>query len=195
MARKYYGVQRSDAFLAHYGIKGQHWGVKNGPPYPLESKYKDPQSMSKDMKTWKYSNYTKLQSPDETYKKRSGSCHDQVIFEMQELRRMGYKPKATFVIEHDKDYNCGTTHSYVHYKGKDSKTHWFENAWGGKEGDHIFDSPQAIRKEIKRIHTRDNQFGNSKQYPYIDFVDFSDGDHHYGESLQDFVDNCYKHKN
>lgn len=25
-------------FLAHHGIKGQKWGVKNGPPYPLEDK-------------------------------------------------------------------------------------------------------------------------------------------------------------
>lgn len=23
-------------FLMHYGIKGQKWGVKNGPPYPLK---------------------------------------------------------------------------------------------------------------------------------------------------------------
>ncbi len=22
-------------YLAHHGIKGQHWGIKNGPPYPL----------------------------------------------------------------------------------------------------------------------------------------------------------------
>lgn len=25
-----------DAFLAHHGIKGQKWGVKHGPPYPLD---------------------------------------------------------------------------------------------------------------------------------------------------------------
>lgn len=24
-------------YLAHHGIKGQKWGVKNGPPYPLHS--------------------------------------------------------------------------------------------------------------------------------------------------------------
>lgn len=24
-------------YLAHHGIKGQHWGVRNGPPYPLDS--------------------------------------------------------------------------------------------------------------------------------------------------------------
>ena len=41
--------------LMHHGIKGQRWGKRNGPPYPLEASYKDPKSMSDDMKTWKYS--------------------------------------------------------------------------------------------------------------------------------------------
>lgn len=27
---------RFEDFLAHHGIKGQRWGVKNGPPYPLD---------------------------------------------------------------------------------------------------------------------------------------------------------------
>ena len=27
-----------DFFLEHHGIKGQQWGVRNGPPYPLDSK-------------------------------------------------------------------------------------------------------------------------------------------------------------
>lgn len=26
------------AFLAHHGIHGMHWGVRNGPPYPLDAK-------------------------------------------------------------------------------------------------------------------------------------------------------------
>ena len=26
--------------LYHYGIKGQHWGQRNGPPYPLSSTQK-----------------------------------------------------------------------------------------------------------------------------------------------------------
>ena len=25
-------------YLSHHGIKGQKWGKKNGPPYPLDSK-------------------------------------------------------------------------------------------------------------------------------------------------------------
>lgn len=27
-------------WLAHHGIKGQHWGIKNGPPYPIGSENK-----------------------------------------------------------------------------------------------------------------------------------------------------------
>lgn len=29
-------IVRSEEYLAHHGIKGQKWGVKNGPPYPLK---------------------------------------------------------------------------------------------------------------------------------------------------------------
>lgn len=28
---------RRNTYLAHHGIKGQRWGVKNGPPYPLDA--------------------------------------------------------------------------------------------------------------------------------------------------------------
>ena len=31
MAGKYYGVKRSDAFLAHYGILGMKWGSHQVP--------------------------------------------------------------------------------------------------------------------------------------------------------------------
>lgn len=33
---QYYGVIRSEEYLAHHGRKGQRWGVRNGPPYPLD---------------------------------------------------------------------------------------------------------------------------------------------------------------
>ena len=35
---KHYGYVSDDPYLSHYGIQGQRWGVKNGPPYPLSIK-------------------------------------------------------------------------------------------------------------------------------------------------------------
>lgn len=26
-------------YLCHHGIKGQRWGVRNGPPYPIQNDY------------------------------------------------------------------------------------------------------------------------------------------------------------
>lgn len=49
-------------YLAHHGIQGQKWGVKNGPPYPLsKAKSKQIQSKSKDKspKTSKNNKITK----------------------------------------------------------------------------------------------------------------------------------------
>lgn len=34
---EYYALQMKGAYLCHHGIKGQAWGVTNGPPYPLGS--------------------------------------------------------------------------------------------------------------------------------------------------------------
>lgn len=31
---------RKELYLAHFGIKGQHWGIRRGPPYPLDAKTK-----------------------------------------------------------------------------------------------------------------------------------------------------------
>lgn len=42
--------------LCHHGIKGQKWGVKNGPPYPLDAKgqIKRVKSLNSDLNNWKY---------------------------------------------------------------------------------------------------------------------------------------------
>lgn len=34
---EYYVKRKNEDFLEHHGILGQKWGVKNGPPYPLDS--------------------------------------------------------------------------------------------------------------------------------------------------------------
>ena len=83
-------------------------------------------------KNIKYKEFTKLMSADEVMKERKGSCHDQVMFELYWLKKLGYNPKAIFFIEYN-DNNGGETHSFVYYNKKD-KVCWFENAWGGNEG-------------------------------------------------------------
>lgn len=179
-----------DDYLMHHGIKGQKWGKKNGPPYPLKADYKDPKAMSDAMKKWKYSEYSTLQTPAATKLKRSGSCHDQAFYEMDQLKKMGYEPQMTFVMEHDGKGQVGMTHTYVHYQ--DGGKHcWFENAWGGREGVHEFSDPESIRKEIKMAH-KTGEFGDSKRYPEIEFVDADPSYHTFGEDLQDYVDNCLR---
>lgn len=47
-------------WLVHHGVKGQHWGIKNGPPYPIGS----------ENKTLFVSGSSKTQSKDSPYYRR-----------------------------------------------------------------------------------------------------------------------------
>lgn len=31
-----YMIYDKDSYISHHGVKGQQWGVQNGPPYPLD---------------------------------------------------------------------------------------------------------------------------------------------------------------
>lgn len=185
--------------IMHHGRKGQKWGVRNGPPYPLDqisqksyksaplTKTSSPEELNQwFQKNMKYSEFTKLKSPEEVARTKSGSCHDQVMLELSELKSMGYNPKATFLIEYNDSGQGGTTHSFVTYQ-KDSKTIWFENAWGGQEGLHEFGSLDDIKKRITNLH-KSGKMGDYKQFDKLEFADF--GNHVPGEDLQELVDKC-----
>ena len=132
----------------------------------------------------RYSEFTKLKSTEEVFTSKSGSCHDQVMFEMYCLRKMGLKPKAEFFIEyHPHKTQGGMTHSFVYYK-KDGKVCWFEHAWGGMEGIHVFKSLGTIKKYIREKHKR-GDFGNYNEYPMLEFKNM--GSHKPGETLGEFV--------
>lgn len=182
-----------EMYLIHHGIKGQKWGVKNGPPYPLEQHSagkltgaEDPKGLSSWMKkNISYAEYTTLKSPEETVKRGKGSCHDQVLLELEELRSMGYSPKATFFIEYSpKSSQGGTTHAFVTYEEK-GKTYWLENAWGGQEGLHEFNNLDEIKGYITKLH-KSGKTGDNVRFPNLEFSDF--GEHKPGESLQELVD-------
>lgn len=166
-----------EKFLSHYGVKGMQWGVR-------QERFTSPEHLSSWMKNnIKYADFTKLKSADEVAKTKAGSCHDQVMFEYAALKKMGLKPKAEFFVEYDpKTHAGGVTHSFVHYE-KGGKTYWLENAWGGHEGIHEFDSLDSIKSEINSVHTKESS-GFSK----LKWGTFNPEDHTPGESLGELLD-------
>lgn len=60
---QYYGVVRSEEYLAHHGRKGQKWGVRNGPPYPLD---RQPKEKKKKIFDWFKKSKNKNKSPINT---------------------------------------------------------------------------------------------------------------------------------
>lgn len=175
-------------FLMHYGIKGMHWGVRRTPEELGHNK--TPKELSKSLQKVKYKEFTKLMSPKAVEKLKKGSCHDQVMFEMAELRKMGIKPKATFVMECSDDGQGGMTHSFVHYK-KGGKTVWLENAWSERAGRHEYGSLNDIKKEIRKAH-KSGEFGDNRVYNNLIFGKFDDKEHKPGESLQELVNKCVR---
>lgn len=135
-----------------------------------------------------YKNYTKLMSPEDVYSTKRGSCHDQVMFELYCLRQLKLKPKALFLIEYNDTGrgNSNVTHSLVYYE-KNNKTYWFENAWGGQEGIHEFNSLDDLKQKITDLHNS-GKFGNVSIYPELEFRSFKT--HKPGETLQELVNKC-----
>lgn len=176
-------------FLMHYGIKGMKWGVRRTPEEL--GHVRSPKSLLGKMRKLPYKNFTKLQSPEKTLK-YGGSCHDQTFAELHQLRKMGLKPKAKFLMEVDNNGQGGETHSFAYYN-KGDKTYWFENAWNGKAGIHEYSSIKDIQKEFTQMH-KNGSFGNKKKYNNLIWSDFHEADHKIDESLQDFVDVCLNTK-
>ena len=141
--------------------------------------------VTQSMKDFKYKEFTKLMSPDAVSKQKKGSCHDQVMYELRELRKLGLDPKALFVMEHLGDKG-GMTHSLVYFI-KNNKAYWVENAWSNRAGVKEYDSIDAIKKEIRNAH-RTGEFGDNKKYFSLSFGDFNDKAQKPGETLQELID-------
>lgn len=186
----YIRFPKSD-WLEHHGIMGQKWGVKHGPPYPIESAFKNPKDLVESTSKFKYKNFDYLMSPDEVRKQKAGSCHDMVMWEMEELSRMGYSPKGLFMMEYSNNQG-GMTHSLVYYE-KDGKTHWVEprNTWPERSGDIEYASVNALKSHIREMH-KSGEFGSYGQFKNIIFGKVKPSDHVIGEDLQTFVDRCLR---
>ena len=141
--------------------------------------------MSQIMKEIEYKDFRKLMSPDEVRKTKKGSCHDQVMLELSELKKLGVSPKALFLMEHSGNKG-GMTHSFVYYE-KNGKVYWVENAWKEKAGIREYSNLKEIEREIIKAH-ENGSFGDKRQYKDLSFGDFNEQEQKVGESLQELVD-------
>lgn len=147
--------------------------------------FKTPEELFKWMKSnIHYSNFTKLKSSDSVVESKSGSCHDQVVFEYNALKTMGKKPKILFFIAYREGSNQGgMTHSLVYYS-EGNKIKWFENSWSGMEGIHTYDSLSDLKADIKRLYSN---MPDAKNFPELEFKSASISDFDTGMNLGEFV--------
>lgn len=72
MKTYYYMTDRNrrSSYLAHHGIKGMHWGARNGPPYPLDYSSHTSEQKRKNSKS------AIDGDPDTTVKKSKGNSQN-----------------------------------------------------------------------------------------------------------------------
>lgn len=133
--------------------------------------FKSPEELSRWMKAnIKYANFSKMKTAAQILKDKRGSCHDQVVFEYPLLKDMGLHPKILFFIAYkDGESEGGMTHTLIYWEDG-NKIKWFENAIGGMEGIHTFNSVDDMKDEIRRIYAN---MPDSKKYPELYFKNIS----------------------
>lgn len=143
----------------------------------------------KELSTWmrkniKYSNYTKLMTAEEVFTNKTGSCHDQVVFEHYCFSRMKIPHGRLFFIEYnDGESQGGSTHTLLWYKEK-NKIYWFENSWDGEKGIH---GPYNSMGDLKQDITNKDQRMQSK-YKQIEFSSVKNIKP--GMTLSEYVNAC-----
>lgn len=130
-----------------------------------------------------YQEFTKLMSPLEVALSQKGSCHDQVMLELQELYTIGLNPKAKFILAVDEDGMGLETHSFVYFT-LNRTYYWLENAWEDMKGLHKFSSYDEMIDNIMYY------FGSRFPFDKLYIADFNPADHTIGEDLDTLVDIC-----
>jgi hypothetical protein len=141
-----------------------------------------------DMEDIEYVEFTRLLSPLEVVVTKRGSCHDQVMLEMEELQEICLRPKAKFIMAVDKDGQGLETHSFVYFK-EDNICYWFENAWKDRRGIYQFGTEKELIKTVMHdfaIRLGRHEDSNPKLY----IAEFNPDEHTIGEDLATLVSNC-----
>ncbi len=147
------------------------------------SRFNSPNELDYFMSDFDYIEFSRLMSPELVFRTESGSCHDMVMFEYDELTKQGLAPKAKFLLATDDNGIGGETHSFVYYS-EDSTMFWFEQAWQDYAGIHDFATEQEMFDFII------DAFINRNPNKHIYIADFIPEEHTIGEDLQTLVDIC-----
>ena len=145
--------------------------------------FKSPESLLEHMEEFRYIEFTSLMSPLEVLINKQGSCHDQVMLEMQELAEEGFNPKAKFIIAVNSDGQGQETHSFVYYY-YDGSWCWFENAWKDLRGIRRYSTEDELLDSVMFA------FGERNAFDILYIADFIPSEHYVGEDLQTLVDVC-----
>lgn len=157
-------------------------------------RFRSPYQLLEYMNSFAYADFEFLMSPAEVFDTCTGSCHDQVMLELDELGMQGLNPQAMFIMAMYPEQTLdtargdtviigGETHSFVYWE-KDGKCYWFENAWRDYQGLHEFDSEQDLLDAVISAFAE----RNPDQYIYL--ASFDPDEHAIGEDLDTLVDTC-----
>lgn len=169
--------------LIHHGVKGMRWGVRNGPPYPLDAKgqLKQLQNFNSELNKWKYGvlingkvetdsrkiNWAKYKTIpiNDVEKHHAGVCWDFVNYQHSVFKKNGYPDEShLFVMQRSNDPNDIVTHTFstVDIGGK---KYWFESSWFKHQGVHEVKSYKDVIKVLTAEYGENNAYDVYKYNP------------------------------
>ena len=140
--------------------------------------------MRKNIKYRHYNHKSGLMSPKAVETLKTGSCHDQVLFELNKLQTIPdiQGLRGWFIIESNEMGQGGMTHSVVTYT-KDHSLYYFEHSWCGRQG---ITKIKDIEEVYQNLH-KQGIYGNIDQYPNLEIFPFVGTP---GMSLHELVQAC-----
>lgn len=158
-------------YLMHHGIKGQHWGVRNGPPYPLDSNSKS--TNEKKRITKPKSGLTKKQktcigigaaaavtllAAYGTYKLGGPKATAQKIAKLIKTGKKSSKPYMKMNLQYFAKGSKKKSSGYYRFKSKEEYARVM----------YVFDSvPRHLKKEpylMRKIQSNDGPGGGAYYY-------------------------------
>lgn len=172
-----------ETYFCHHGVKDQRWGVRNGPPYPLDAKgqLRKIKSLNNELNSWKYgiikdgkvvtdsseidwSEY-KTHPIDVMKKYKAGICWDFVNYQHDVFKSNGYPDESyMFVMARNNNPNDVVTHTFSTVDAG-GKKYWFESSWFKQRGVHEVSSYKDVINILQKEYGINNAYDVYKYNP------------------------------